>query len=100
VPIAKLAPYSIRTLDLERSDHFYERVPGFKVRYRPPFIHYGKSYVRYLLRTIYILSKSNRQDNGVYMHLRAPYVNLVERRLPPRWVRQTTAPVAGEPRRK
>ncbi len=36
MPIAKLAHYSIRALDLERSRHFYERVLGFKVGYRPP----------------------------------------------------------------
>jgi catechol 2,3-dioxygenase-like lactoylglutathione lyase family enzyme len=37
MPIAKLAHYSIRALDLERSRHFCERVLDFKVGYRPPF---------------------------------------------------------------
>ena len=37
MPIAKLAHYSIRALDLERSGRFYERVLGFKAGYRPPF---------------------------------------------------------------
>ena len=37
MPIAKLAHYSIRALDLERSGRFYERVLGFKPGYRPPF---------------------------------------------------------------
>jgi catechol 2,3-dioxygenase-like lactoylglutathione lyase family enzyme len=35
--ISKLAHYSIRTLDLDASRRFYERVLGFKVGYRPPF---------------------------------------------------------------
>jgi catechol 2,3-dioxygenase-like lactoylglutathione lyase family enzyme len=35
--ISKLAHYSIRTMDLERSCHFYERVLGLKQGYRPPF---------------------------------------------------------------
>ncbi|MFD1554593.1 VOC family protein [Paraburkholderia silviterrae] len=37
MPVSKLAHYSIRTLDLERSCRFYERVLGFKRGYRPPF---------------------------------------------------------------
>ncbi|CAG9269617.1 putative dioxygenase [Burkholderia cepacia] len=35
--VSRLAHYSIRTLDLERSCRFYERVLGFKRGYRPPF---------------------------------------------------------------
>jgi len=35
--IAKLAHYSIRTTDLERSCAFYERILGFRRGYRPPF---------------------------------------------------------------
>lgn len=35
--ITKLAHYSIRTVDLERSCAFYERVLGFRRGYRPPF---------------------------------------------------------------
>ncbi|MFM0220710.1 VOC family protein [Paraburkholderia dipogonis] len=35
--ITKLAHYSIRTTDLEKSRRFYERVLGFKQGYRPPF---------------------------------------------------------------
>ncbi|NPT59295.1 VOC family protein [Paraburkholderia elongata] len=37
MPITKLAHYSIRALDLERSGRFYERVLGFRAGYRPPF---------------------------------------------------------------
>ncbi|AOI61993.1 glyoxalase [Burkholderia diffusa] len=37
MPVSRLAHYSIRTLDLERSCRFYERVLGFKRGYRPPF---------------------------------------------------------------
>ncbi|KWF05357.1 VOC family protein [Burkholderia pseudomultivorans] len=37
MPVSKLAHYSIRTLDLERSCRFYERVLGFRRGYRPPF---------------------------------------------------------------
>ncbi|MBY4802785.1 VOC family protein [Burkholderia cepacia] len=35
--VSRLAHYSIRTLDLERSCRFYVRVLGFKRGYRPPF---------------------------------------------------------------
>ena len=35
--IRKLAHYSIRTTDVERSCAFYERVLGFRRGYRPPF---------------------------------------------------------------
>ncbi|RZT35512.1 VOC family protein [Cupriavidus agavae] len=35
--LTKLAHYSIRTSDLERSCAFYERVLGFRRGYRPPF---------------------------------------------------------------
>jgi catechol 2,3-dioxygenase-like lactoylglutathione lyase family enzyme len=35
--IKKLAHYSIRTQDLERSRDFYTRVMGFRVGFRPPF---------------------------------------------------------------
>lgn len=35
--VSRLAHYSIRTLDLERSCRFYERVLGFRRGYRPPF---------------------------------------------------------------
>ena len=34
--LTKLAHYSIRTNDLERSCAFYERVLGFRRGYRPP----------------------------------------------------------------
>jgi catechol 2,3-dioxygenase-like lactoylglutathione lyase family enzyme len=37
MPISKLAHYSIRTNDLQKSCEFYERVLGFKQGYRPPF---------------------------------------------------------------
>jgi len=37
MPVSKLAHYSIRTNDLEKSRRFYERVLGFKQGYRPPF---------------------------------------------------------------
>ncbi|MBR7976791.1 VOC family protein [Burkholderia vietnamiensis] len=37
MPVSRLAHYSIRTLDLDRSCRFYERVLGFKRGYRPPF---------------------------------------------------------------
>ncbi|WP_179400927.1 VOC family protein [Burkholderia guangdongensis] len=37
MPVSRLAHYSIRTLDLEQSCRFYERVLGFKRGYRPPF---------------------------------------------------------------
>ncbi|KAB0642744.1 VOC family protein [Burkholderia latens] len=37
MPVSRLAHYSIRTPDLERSCGFYERVLGFKRGYRPPF---------------------------------------------------------------
>ncbi|MBN3786418.1 VOC family protein [Burkholderia sp. Ac-20353] len=35
--ITKLAHYSIRTTDLEKSRQFYTRVLGFREGYRPPF---------------------------------------------------------------
>lgn len=35
--LTKLAHFSIRTTDLERSCAFYERVLGFRRGYRPPF---------------------------------------------------------------
>ncbi|MEN7530731.1 MULTISPECIES: VOC family protein [unclassified Cupriavidus] len=35
--LTKLAHYSVRTHDLERSCAFYERVLGFRRGYRPPF---------------------------------------------------------------
>jgi catechol 2,3-dioxygenase-like lactoylglutathione lyase family enzyme len=37
MPVTKLAHYSIRTTDLEKSCRFYERILGFKQGYRPPF---------------------------------------------------------------
>ncbi|MGF6782166.1 VOC family protein [Paraburkholderia sp. GAS334] len=37
MPISKLAHYSIRTNDLQKSCEFYERILGFKQGYRPPF---------------------------------------------------------------
>ncbi len=37
MPVSRLAHYSIRTTDLERSCRFYERVLGFRRGYRPPF---------------------------------------------------------------
>jgi catechol 2,3-dioxygenase-like lactoylglutathione lyase family enzyme len=37
MPIQKLAHYSIRTRDLERSKRFYEDILGFRAGYRPPF---------------------------------------------------------------
>ncbi|ABB08557.1 VOC family protein [Burkholderia lata] len=37
MPVTRLAHYSIRTLDLEKSCRFYERVLGFSRGYRPPF---------------------------------------------------------------
>jgi catechol 2,3-dioxygenase-like lactoylglutathione lyase family enzyme len=37
MPVTKLAHYSIRTMDLEKSCLFYERILGFKRGYRPPF---------------------------------------------------------------
>jgi catechol 2,3-dioxygenase-like lactoylglutathione lyase family enzyme len=37
MPVTKLAHYSIRTTDFEKSCRFYERVLGFKQGYRPPF---------------------------------------------------------------
>ena len=37
MPITKLAHYSIRTTDLEKSSRFYQRVLGFTTGYRPPF---------------------------------------------------------------
>jgi catechol 2,3-dioxygenase-like lactoylglutathione lyase family enzyme len=37
MPISKLAHYSIRTNDLQKSCGFYERILGFKQGYRPPF---------------------------------------------------------------
>ncbi|HEF5153472.1 glyoxalase/Bleomycin resistance /Dioxygenase superfamily protein [Burkholderia multivorans] len=37
MPVSKLAHYSIRALDLEKSCRFYERVLGFRRGYRPPF---------------------------------------------------------------
>jgi len=35
--LTKLAHFSIRTTDLERSCEFYERILGFRRGYRPPF---------------------------------------------------------------
>jgi catechol 2,3-dioxygenase-like lactoylglutathione lyase family enzyme len=35
--VRKLAHYSIRSFDLEKSSQFYERVLGFTPGYRPPF---------------------------------------------------------------
>jgi len=35
--LTKLAHFSIRTTDLERSCRFYERILGFRRGYRPPF---------------------------------------------------------------
>ncbi|CAN7780622.1 VOC family protein [Paraburkholderia hospita] len=35
--ISKLAHYSIRTTDLEKSCRFYEQILGFRRGYRPPF---------------------------------------------------------------
>lgn len=35
--ISKLAHYSVRTTDMEASRHFYTRVLGFKVGFRPDF---------------------------------------------------------------
>ena len=37
MPIGKLDHYSIRTLDLPASEHFYTRIMGFTVGFRPPF---------------------------------------------------------------
>ena len=37
MPISKLAHYSIRTNDLQKSCGFYESILGFKQGYRPPF---------------------------------------------------------------
>src|ERR1700739_3660061 len=37
MPITKLAHYSIRTTDLERSRQLYTRVLGLREGYRPPF---------------------------------------------------------------
>src|SRR5690349_20887241 len=37
MPIGKLDHYSIRTLDLPASEHFYTRIIGFTVGFRPPF---------------------------------------------------------------
>ncbi|MGF6774797.1 catechol 2,3-dioxygenase-like lactoylglutathione lyase family enzyme [Paraburkholderia sp. GAS199] len=37
MPIPKLAHYSIRTIDLEKSCRFYEQILGLKRGYRPPF---------------------------------------------------------------
>lgn len=37
MPVSKLAHYSIRTTDLEKSCRFYERILGFRRGYRPPF---------------------------------------------------------------
>lgn len=37
MPIKRLAHYSIRTTDLERSRKFYTEVLGFRVGYRPDF---------------------------------------------------------------
>jgi len=37
MPIGKLDHYSIRTLDLRASEHFYTRIMGFTVGFRPPF---------------------------------------------------------------
>lgn len=37
MPVTKLAHYSIRTTDLEKSSRFHERILGFKQGYRPPF---------------------------------------------------------------
>jgi catechol 2,3-dioxygenase-like lactoylglutathione lyase family enzyme len=39
--IAKLAHYSVRTTDLERSCAFYERVLGLRKGFRPPFAFSG-----------------------------------------------------------
>ena len=35
--VRKLAHYSIRSFDLEKSSQFYEKVLGFTPGYRPPF---------------------------------------------------------------
>jgi catechol 2,3-dioxygenase-like lactoylglutathione lyase family enzyme len=37
MPIGKLDHYSIRTLDLKASEHFYTSIMGFTVGFRPPF---------------------------------------------------------------
>ena len=37
MPIGRLDHYSIRTLDVEASRHFYTQVMGFQVGFRPPF---------------------------------------------------------------
>lgn len=37
MPLTKLAHFSIRTTDLERSCAFYERILGMRRGYRPPF---------------------------------------------------------------
>lgn len=37
MPLSKLAHYSIRTTDLERSRHFYTRVLGLREGFRPEF---------------------------------------------------------------
>jgi catechol 2,3-dioxygenase-like lactoylglutathione lyase family enzyme len=37
MPISKLAHFSIRTTDLEKSCCFYEQILGFRRGYRPPF---------------------------------------------------------------
>jgi catechol 2,3-dioxygenase-like lactoylglutathione lyase family enzyme len=37
MPIQKLAHYSIRTIDLDRSRQFYTQILGFREGYRPPF---------------------------------------------------------------
>ena len=37
MPLSKLAHYSIRTTDLERSRHFYTQVLGLREGFRPPF---------------------------------------------------------------
>lgn len=37
MPLSKLAHYSIRTTDLERSRHFYTRILGLREGFRPQF---------------------------------------------------------------
>jgi catechol 2,3-dioxygenase-like lactoylglutathione lyase family enzyme len=37
MPLSKLAHYSIRTTDLERSRHFYTQILGLREGFRPPF---------------------------------------------------------------
>jgi catechol 2,3-dioxygenase-like lactoylglutathione lyase family enzyme len=71
--LTKLAHYSIRTTDLERSCAFYEQVLGFRRGYRPPFdfpgawLYMGKDERDY--GTVHIIGVDPNNPSGLTAYL-------------------------------